>query len=168
MAGNINRHPAPNRALGELMQGFYDVPQNPIMAANYGVARTPTLGEIMAASFVVPQNPLVSFGTGNVLPLGVQPGTPGKLNGQALSGMGCGCGGGCGCGMSGVSDDLQTFMQDLTSGNINQAMFNDTIFGFPAWSMVAAAGVAFWYMFAGTGKSRAGRAYSTVRRKLTA
>ena len=172
MAGNINRHPAPNRTLGELMPGWYDVPQNPIAQSQFGVARTPTLGEIMAGAFAVPQNPIVNFGTGNVQPIGVQPGAPGRLNGQVMgvSGVGCGCGGGCGCGsgMGDVGADLSVFMTDLTSGNINQALFTDTIMGFPAWFGVAGVAALGLYLFSGTGSSRASKAYRTVRRKVTA
>lgn len=168
MAGNIPFHPAPNRALGELLPGFFDVPQNPITAREYGIGYTPTLGEIMPGMFTVPQNPIVAFGTGNVLPIGVMPGAPGTLNGQpigsSMAGMGCGCGGGnggCGCGggMGDVSADLSVFMSDLTAGNISQAM-SDPIFGFPAWGFVAAGIAAFFYFGApseGSSRIRRGR-----------
>lgn len=186
MAGNINVHPAPNRALGELMPGWYDVPQNPIMAAKYGIGYTPTLGEIMPGNFVVPQNPIADYASGSVLPLGVQPGAPGKLNGTLIGGAGagasagmgcgCGCGGGstCACGGHGisglgdVSTDLSTFFGDLTAGNWQNAFMVDTIFGIQAWILVAAVAAAGWYLLAGTGPSRATRAYRYTRRKAAA
>ena len=177
MAANIHRHPAPNRALGELLPGWFDIPQNPITAAKQGVNYTPTLGEIMAGSFVVPQNPIVNFASGNVLPIGVAPGKGGMVNGQPVAGPGmsggCGCGGSCGgCGggggMGDISADLTTFMTDLTAGNYQTALFTDTILGFPAWSAVAAVLVVGMWMFGGTGPSRVRKAYRTAKRKITA
>jgi len=181
MAANIHRHPAPNRALGELMPGWYDIPQNPLMASNYGVAYTPTLGEIMPGSFTIPENPLWNIGTGTVKPIGIQPGAPGQINGQPVatrsgsgSGMGCGCGGGhgsCGCGGGGMGDistDLSTFMADLSAGNYSQALFTDTIMGFPSYAVIGVLAVAGMWFFGGTGDSRATKTYRTVRRKVTA
>jgi hypothetical protein len=179
MAANIHRHPAPNRALGELLPGWYDVPQNPIAAAQQGIKYTPTLGEIMPGSFVVPQNPMMNFTAGSVQPLAVAPGAPGQVNGQPVgkgSGngvSGCGCGGSCGgCGggggMGDISSDLSQFMADLTAGNFTQAFTVDTILGFPSWFVVGGVAALGLYLFAGTGDSRAKRAYKTVRRKVAA
>lgn len=174
MAGNINFHPAPNRALGELLPGWFDVPQNPITQQAYGVAYTPTLGEIMPGSYAVPQNPMMDFTRGNVLPIGMKPGVKGQINGQpvGVSGVGCGCGGscggGCGGGMGDISTDLSTFMADLTAGNFSQALFTDTIMGFPAYAAVGVVAVAALWFFGGTGDSRAKQTYRTVRRKVTA
>lgn len=82
----LSIHPAPG--VGELMPGWFVVPQNPLRQASQFVngravvaladeqtraGYTPRIGELVAASFTVPQNPLVSH----------------------LSG--CGCGGSCGC-----------------------------------------------------------------------
>ena len=181
MAANIHRHPAPNRALGELLPGWFDVPQNPITQRVYGTQYTPTLGEIMPGSFAVPQNPLVALASGSVLPLAMQPGAPGKVNGTTIdagggAGVGCGCGGSgggsCSCsgghGMGDISTDLSTFMTDLTSGNFQQALFTDTIMGFPSWAVLAVLTVGGMYIFGGTGPSRAKRTYTTVRRKVSA
>lgn len=177
MAANIHRHPAPNRALGELLPGWFDLPQNPLMASTYGVAYTPTLGEIMPGSFTIPENPLWNIGTGTVKPIGVMPGAPGQINGQPIggvSGVGCGCGGGhgsCGCsggGMGDISTDLSMFMADLSAGNYSQALFTDTIMGFPAYAVIGILAVGAMYVFGGTGDSRATRAYRTVRRKAAA
>jgi hypothetical protein len=65
---NLNIHPAPG--LGDLTQGFYVVPQNPLQFATEGVSRVTTLGELLAGSFVVPQNPFYSYSTGQVQPIG--------------------------------------------------------------------------------------------------
>ena len=182
MAANIHRHPAPNRALGELLPGWYDVPQNPMAARNYGVAYTPTLGEIMPGSFAVPQNPMKNFTAGNVQPLAVAPGAPGQVNGapvmpgsgSGMSGCGGSCGGACGCngqcggGVGDISSDLSQFMSDLTAGNFTQALTVDTIAGFPSWAVVGGVVAIGLYFFAGTGDSRAKSAYKTVRRKVSA
>lgn len=87
---HIKFHPAPG--LGELMNGWFNVPQNPIAPDYTELVPTPQakaggrpvytakLGELMPGKFVVPQNPIVR---------------------ELASGLaGCGCGGGCnkGCG----------------------------------------------------------------------
>jgi len=64
--------------------------------------------------------------------------------------------------------DLSTFMADLSAGNYSQALMTDTIFGFPAWSVMAGVAGVMWWMLSGTGPSRATKAYRTVRRKVTA
>jgi hypothetical protein len=62
---HINYHPAPG--LGDLLPGFFVVPQNPIMAAEQAAVgnpvqttRVPQMGELVRASFTVPQNPLLN------------------------------------------------------------------------------------------------------------
>jgi len=62
---HIGYHPAPG--LGDLLPGFFVVPQNPILAAEQAQAgqplttrRIPQMGELVRASFVVPQNPLIN------------------------------------------------------------------------------------------------------------
>lgn len=52
---NLNFHPAPG--MGELMAGWFSVPQNPITAA---VRYTPRIGELVNAHFSLPENPLVN------------------------------------------------------------------------------------------------------------
>ena len=172
MAGNIAYHPAPG--LGELLPGWYDVPQNPIAPGAAGVRYTPTvqeslagLGEFIGASFVVPQNPIKDYVQGNVKPIGTDPNAPGVVNGS-LSGVGCGCacgGGSCSCGggMGDISSDLQTFSADLGAGDYMKAIM-DPVWGVPIVIWVG----ALWFLFAGTGQSRAGKAVRTVRRKVTA
>ena len=45
MAGNIHIHPAPG--LGDLMPGWFAVPQDPITMARQGVTMTPGIGDIL-------------------------------------------------------------------------------------------------------------------------
>jgi hypothetical protein len=124
MAG-INFHPA--IGLGDLMPGWYAVPQNPIAAAKQGITKAPSLGDIVQGSYVVPQNPLANFVAGKVAPLGQKSG----------GGKGCGCGGSCGgCGSGGsvngvglsgtgvLSTDASQTWTDLSSGNLS-AFFSD-------------------------------------------
>lgn len=75
----IGFHPAPG--LGELLPGWFVVPQNPLELATRGIRRIPTIGEIVPATFPVPQNPLV-----RALSLGASP--------KCLC-VGIGCGDGC-------------------------------------------------------------------------
>lgn len=131
---NLNRHPAPG--LGDLMSGYFVVPQNPIQMASDGVSVVPALGDFMAASFVVPQNPLRDQVLGITAPIGQ--GISGRKMG--LSGCGgdsCGCGGSCGCsgGMGDISSDFTKFTSDITSGNISAAI-SDPIMGIPAFAWV--------------------------------
>lgn len=100
----INYHPAPG--LGDLLPGFFVVPQNPVRDAEGplvpsvqalaagAVLKKPHMGDFLPATFAVPQNPIRKSLASN-------------MNG--LNGLGCGCAGtgGCGCasnfyGMSGL------------------------------------------------------------------
>ena len=83
-----NIHPAPG--LGELMPGFFVVPQNPITMAQTGMGYFARMGELLPGSFSVPQNPIVSnFKTGmqgmGTLGCAGQPGCTAGFTG-ALSG----------------------------------------------------------------------------------
>ena len=118
---HLSLHPAPG--LGELMPGWFVVPQNPIAPDSTPLVPTPQarsggkpvyiprMGELMPAKFTVPQNPLVR-----------------ELCGLGVLGGGCsGCGSsgeakckqGCGCpsaiGFSGLGD-LSNVMDSLTTG----------------------------------------------------
>ena len=53
-----NIHPAPG--MGELMPGFFVVPQNPITMAQTGMGYFARMGELLPGSFSVPQNPIVN------------------------------------------------------------------------------------------------------------
>lgn len=129
---NMGIHPAPG--LGDLLPGWFDVPQNPIKDAR-PVTVTPRIGDIVAGtnvSFVVPQNPLKSYASGNVRPLG--------------TGMGCACDGGQinGVGMGDImigSDDVTTdwnnFMTQVSAGNLTGAL-STTVLGIPVWAYAAA------------------------------
>jgi hypothetical protein len=161
---NLAYHPAPG--LGDLLTGYYVVPQNPLQMAQEGVSVKPALGDFVAASFVVPQNPLLAQITGTVAPIGQgAAGTPlmrkkrptSSMSG--LGGCGCGCsggGGGCGGGMGTLSTDLSQFTSDLTSGNISQAIFTDTISGIPVY-VIAALAVGTMYLLGAGEKSGTGR-----------
>src|SRR5579863_8168943 len=97
---NLAYHPAPG--LGDLLPGFYVVPQNPLKQSA-PVTYTPGIGDLVegsAVNFVVPQNPLKSYISGKVRPLGT---------GMGACGCGCGGSGGCGGQLNGVG------MGDLTS-----------------------------------------------------
>ena len=65
---NIGVHPAPG--LGDLMAGWFAVPQNSITD---GVTYTPGIGDILPGSFVVPQNPIKDFTKGQVQLIGQNP-----------------------------------------------------------------------------------------------
>lgn len=89
----IYTHPAPG--FGDLLPGWFVVPQNPILDA-MGIPPTPvakvqSMGELLPGKFVVPQNPLIGQ-----LAAGVMVGPGGKGTGIT----GCGCLGqmGCSCG----------------------------------------------------------------------
>ena len=91
---HIGYHPAPG--LGDLLPGFFVVPQNPIMAAEQSAAgqpvqatRVPQMGELVRASFTVPQNPLLNA----LATVGRPPGMAGLAcpycdDNVALSGLG--------------------------------------------------------------------------------
>lgn len=154
---NLNVHPAPG--LGDLMAGYFVVPQDPITMANEGVSRKPSLGDFIDASFVVPQNPLLAQISGTVAPIGQgSAGMPIKPSGHKHSGLGCGGGGSCGCGgacggggggLGTLSTDWTQFTTDLEAGNITTAL-QDTIVGIPAW--VYAAGIAALVYMSSSGK----------------
>jgi len=62
---HIGYHPSPG--LGDLLPGFFVVPQNPITMAEQEAmgkpmhtTRVPHMGELVRASFTVPQNPLLN------------------------------------------------------------------------------------------------------------
>jgi hypothetical protein len=158
---NIGRHPAPG--LGELQPGWFVVPQNPVDGP---ISYIRGIGDILATGgFAVPQNPVTGYSGGSVLPIGVQPGTPGTLNNKPISSglHGCGCGGGCGSCGSGMGDISAEFTQltsDLSNGNYTQALTSDTLFSIPVWAygLILAAMV-----FSGGKESHYSRARRAVR-----
>lgn len=161
---NIGMHPA--IGLGELMPGWFVVPQNPVDGP---VSYIRGIGDILSTGgFAVPQNPVTDRYAGNVLPIGVQPGATGMVNNKTVASAslsGCGCGGGCGhsgCGggLGDVSADFTKFTTDLTSGSVMTAL-EDTIFGIPVYAY--AIGLAL-VMFAGGEKhSYVGRGRRAAR-----
>lgn len=145
----ISYHPAPG--LGDLLPGFFVVPQNPIADAQ-GVTYVPRIGEILPGSYAVPQNPIKDYMSGRLNLIGREPGVPGKVNGVS----GCGCGGSCGgCGGLGdISTDFSKFTTDITSGNFTQAL-QDSIVGIPVWAI--GAGLALLFFAGGETHSYYGR-----------
>ena len=128
-----NFHPAPG--LGDLLPGFFVVPQNPIMDATTYV---PRIGEILPGSFPVPQNPIKDYMTGRLNLIAREPGVPGKINGKlsGCSGSGDCCGGSCGGGLSGVSEDFALIQADISAGDYGKAI-QDPILGIPVWGILA-------------------------------
>jgi hypothetical protein len=49
---HLNFHPAPG--IGELLPGWWSVPQNPIVPRRY----QPSIGELLPGRFTIPQNPI--------------------------------------------------------------------------------------------------------------
>lgn len=93
----LNHHPSPG--FGDLLPGFFVVPQNPIKA---GEAKyIPAIGDLLPGRFSVPQNPLIAQ---------IRAGMS-KLSGLA----GCCCGGDAGAGSGGANTG------DAGTGFINGA-----------------------------------------------
>lgn len=156
---NLRLHPAPG--MGDLMTGWYVVPQNPLQLASEGVVVKKSLGDLLDGCFVVPQNPLRDYTMGMVAPLGQgiagRPMKP-QANGGGMSGLGdcgCGCGGSCGCGggMGDIGADFSAFTTDLSAGNFMKAFFTDSIGPLPVWVYLA-AGIAIFTMARPTGTMR--------------
>lgn len=153
----IQLHPAPG--LGDLMAGWFAVPQNSVTD---GITYTPGIGDILPGSFAVPQNPIKDFTKGQVQLIGQNPSKgPGMINGQPVgsggnSHAGCGCGGACagGCGGGGglgqltfnPSADLTQISSDFNTGNY-LGVLGDSFLDMPLW--VYAALVAVWFISAG-------------------
>jgi len=168
MAGNIHSHPAPG--LGDLMPGWFALPQNPMTD---GVSYTPGIGDILATGgYTVPQNPIRDYTKGQVSIIGQQNGPgPGMLNGEPVSmtagntGMGCGCGGACGggggCGSHGMGQltfnptgDLTAISTDFSNGNYMNVL-TDSFLNLPVWGWLAIGAV---FLSAGGSNSHVSRA----------
>jgi hypothetical protein len=151
----LNHHPAPG--LGDLLPGFFVVPQNPIKDATTYV---PRIGEILPASYAVPQNPIKDYMSGRLNLIGREPGVPGMVNGKGVSG--CGCGGSCGgCGGLGdISSDMAKISSDFTAGNYGQIL-QDSIVGIPVWAICA--GLLALMFVGGEKHSYAGRGRRAYR-----
>lgn len=151
----LNYHPAPG--LGDLLPGFYVVPQNPITDATTYV---PRIGEILPGKYAVPQNPIKDYMSGRLNLIGREPGVPGTINGKGVSG--CGCGGTCGgCGGLGdLSMDFSKIQADFSAGNYGQ-IFQDSVFGVPVWAI--AGGLALLFFMGGEQHSYYGRTRRAAR-----
>ena len=163
MAGNLSIHPAPG--LGDLLPGWYAVPQNPVDIGLSGIGYTSGIGEILPGSFAVPQNPLKDYTAGRVRLIGQQSSSSGSLNGSPTHDCGCGgsCGGcGSGSGMGTLSTDFSQLTTDLSSGNFSAAL-SDSIAGIPASMWLIGIAVAFFAFSGSTGPSRYSRARRAYR-----
>ena len=79
----ITRHPAPG--IGDILPGWFAVPQNPLVPAKYHQS----IGELLAATFVVPQNPIMDANTSNSVGKPAQCSTCGPvISGGGVSGLG--------------------------------------------------------------------------------
>lgn len=134
--GMINHHPAPG--LGDLLPGFFVVPQNPIAQ---GTTYVPRIGDILPGSYPVPQNPIKDYMSGRLNLIGREPGVKGTVNG--VSGCCGGACGDCGGGLGDLSEDWGAIQANITAGNYMDAMKN-TVFGIPVWAIAAGLGVMFF------------------------
>lgn len=138
----INFHPAPG--LGDLLDGWFVVPQNPVRDAGTPMVPSvqatmpgrvmvkPHMGDFLPGTFTVPQNPIVK---------NLQTGMGGLA---CVGGMGCACGSpSCAgpepyyYGMSGF--DLTTIQTWATSPSFVSASI-------PNWALWGGAAVALWFM----------------------
>ena len=139
---NIGFHPAPG--LGDLINGWFIVPQNPIRDASQAtvivpsvqatapgqILRKPTLAEYLPATFRVPQNPLA----------------------KQLGMAGC-----AGCGMGDLS----------VSGFTDWAQQTSPIASLPNWVVYGAGAVAAWLLLMpGGSEYRAARSEHRGYRRL--
>lgn len=131
---NLNRHPRSleQRGIGELMPGFWDIPDAASGMVGNDVTVVPRIGEIMAGRYVVPQNPVADFSRGSVKMLGT-------------SGGPAGCGSGMGCACAGSINGMGDVSSDFSAGNYS-AVLTDTLFtigtfAVPTW-IALAAGIA--------------------------
>lgn len=165
----IHQHLAPG--LGELMPGWFVVPQNPMDGPTSYVRG---IGDILkTGGFAVPQNPVIDRASGVINPIGSQPGRTAMVNNKpvGVSGLGCGApAGDCGCGcsdhgMGDISADFTKFTTDLSTGDIGTAI-SDPIFGIPVYGWMIGVAVL---MFAGGEKhSYAGRGRRAARAAASA
>lgn len=154
-------HPAPG--LGDLLPGFFVVPQNPIRGASTpvvastsakaggAVVKVPSMGELMPGMFVVPQNPLrtaLSSPPGSGVP-GTKPG------------MGCATCHGLGdaSGLMGSLANAETSLSTwLTSPSIIPSV--------PNWGLVAGGVVLYMLLAPGGAEYKAVRSRSRGYRRL--
>lgn len=151
--GMINYHPAPG--LGDLLPGFFVVPENPI---SQGTTYVPRIGDILPGSFPVPQNPIKDYMVGRLNLIGREPGVKGTVNGiSGCCGSACG---GCGGGLSGLSEDWDAIQTNITAGDYMGAL-QSTVFGFPVWAV--AGGLVLLMFVGGENHSYVGRSKKVAR-----
>lgn len=151
----LNFHPAPG--LGDLLPGWYTVPQNPLRpdstplvpsvqaASGNRITRKPTIGDLLPGTmFVIPQNPILQNISGG------------------MAGLGCGCG--CQSGPPAVALGALNFDgQGMLGTGLFEGGLDLSTWGAPEY---VAAGIGVYTLFSlfSTGK-RHGQA---VRRKYRA
>lgn len=148
----INFHPAPG--FGDLMPGFFVVPQNPLRPGDTGTPLVPSLqatapgrtlrisriGELMPGQFSVPQNPLMAAITGG------------------MSGLGCGCSSGCGNSNYTLNGMGDLSMDSITSWLTDPSPISASV---PNWMLYGGAAVALWFI-----TQPSGSAYRAKRKAL--
>jgi len=155
-------HPAPG--LGDLLPGFYVVPQNPIRdagtpikatvtaKANGAIVKVPSMGELLPGMFAVPQNPLRQA-------LASPPGSgvPGT------KGMGCGT-----CHGMGDATGLMGSLASAGSGITGWLQNQNTVAGItlPNWAWAGLGVVTYFLLAPGGQEYHAVRARSRGYRRL--
>ncbi len=148
----LNFHPAPG--LGDLLPGYFVVPQNPIRDAGTPLVpslqatmpnrsfRIARIGELMPGQFTVPQNPLMMALTGG------------------MGGLGCGCSSGCSGGNSNYTlNGMGALdMSSMTSWLTDPSPISDSV---PNWMLYGAVGAALWFI-----TQPSGSAYRAKRKAL--
>jgi hypothetical protein len=147
----INFHPAPG--LGDLMNAWFVVPQNPLRTtptvivpsvqatAPGQILAKPRLGDFVRSSFVVPQNPLAT-----------------KLG---LAGLGCG---GCGCAGGPNSTGLQGFDMEGIKAWAQEPSIVSAVPNWALWGGAAAA--AYFLLMPGGSDYRAARSEARGYKRL--
>lgn len=160
-------HPAPG--LGDLLPGWFVVPQNPIKGASTPVVATvtakaggsvvkvPSMGDLLPGMFVVPQNPLKQA-------LASPPGSgvPGTKAPQA-PGMGCFS---CGLGQTTTpGGGLMGSLSSATSG-ITGWLTQSSIAGLPNWALVGGGLAALFLLMPSGSEYQAARSHARGYRRL--
>lgn len=162
---HLNFHPAPG--FGDLLPGFFVVPQNPIRgastpmvpsvqaAAGGQVVRVPHVGDLLPGQFPVPQNPIraamgglgaYQFNNGLYGPDGVlYRRRLWPADRHTISGLGCGCGCSDGCGCGGTNPSGLQGISDSVAAWVTAPSPVSSISNFVFYGGLAAAGAYFMF-----------------------
>jgi len=155
----ISYHPAPG--LGDLLPGFFAVPQNPFDRAVHGITQIPHVGELLAARWTIPENPLA-----RMVVMGPAPHC-------LCSGPGCGIG----CGPNGVSglggiEDIWTTIKNTAStawATAKTAVGGIAGGGWQTYALIGGGLLVVYFLTSrGKGRSPYRQAVSEARKKYTA